>query len=154
MQDQERSLEELHHYLNILIKTSQSEPCEAVNYWEITKHGQITDMKFRNTWVCEEDQHAKPCVYQVLQVQQPYTCKSPSNSIRCNCERICNCSRRPETILGVRKRPHFSRWSTSFSKTLLTTEKNANRVVVFYRRPPPSIQQSGKHNSFRHIELS
>ena len=54
--------------------------------------------------------------------------KSPSNSIRCNCKKICSWLRRPKTILKIRKRPYFSRWSTillflSFSKTLLTTER-------------------------------
>ena len=54
--------------------------------------------------------------------------KSPSNSIRYNCNKICSWLRRPKTILEIRKKTHFSRWSTillftSFSKTLLTTER-------------------------------
>ena len=58
----------------------------------------------------------------------PRTIKHPSNSIRYNYKSICSWSRRPETILEIRKRPHFSRWSTtllftSFSKALLATER-------------------------------
>ena len=49
----------------------------------------------------------------------PRTVKSPSNSFRNNCEKICSWSG---------KRLHFSTWSTillftSFSKALLTTER-------------------------------
>ena len=51
--------------------------------------------------------------------------KSSSNSISYNCHKVCSWSRRPKTILEIL---HFSRWSTvllftSFSKTLLTTER-------------------------------
>ena len=58
----------------------------------------------------------------------PRPIKSPCNSIRYNCQKICSWSRRPKTILEMRKKPCFSRWSTiliftSFSKTLLTTER-------------------------------
>ena len=55
--------------------------------------------------------------------------KSPSNFIRYNCQKICSWLRESKNILEIRKRPHSSRWSTiqlitSFSKTLLTTERN------------------------------
>ena len=58
----------------------------------------------------------------------PRPVKSPSSSIRYNCQTICSWSRRPKTILEIRKRPNFSRWSTillftSFAKTLLTAER-------------------------------
>ena len=58
----------------------------------------------------------------------PRPAKSPNNSIKYNCQKISSWSRRPKTILEIRKRPHFSRWSTillftSFS-TLLTTERS------------------------------
>ena len=57
----------------------------------------------------------------------PRPVKNPSNSIRYNCKKICNWTKRPKTILE-NKIWHFSRWSpilllTSFSKTLLTTER-------------------------------
>ena len=58
----------------------------------------------------------------------PRPVKSPSNSIRHNCQKICCWSRRPKTIRKSEERPHFSRWTTillftNFSKTLLTTER-------------------------------
>ena len=54
--------------------------------------------------------------------------KSPSNPIRHNCWKICSWLRRPKTILEIRKKPHFSGWSTillftSFTRTLLATER-------------------------------
>ena len=58
----------------------------------------------------------------------PRLVKSPSNSIRYNHQKISSWSRRPKTILGIRKKAtSLSRWSaillfTSFSKTLLTME--------------------------------
>ena len=66
--------------------------------------------------------------------------KSPSNSIRYICQKICSWLRRPKTILEFRKRSHFSMWSTialfkSFSKTLLTTERIlTNSMVVFSKQ--------------------
>ena len=45
-------------------------------------------------------------------LSSPRPIKSPSNSIRHNCQKICSWLRRPKTILKIRKRPHFSRWST------------------------------------------
>ena len=58
----------------------------------------------------------------------PRRVKSPSNSIRYNCVKICSWLRIPKTILEIRKKASLSRWSTSlllrsFSKTLLTTER-------------------------------
>ena len=34
-----------------------SKPLEAVHHWEKKKWGQISDLKFHKTWVCEKDQH-------------------------------------------------------------------------------------------------
>ena len=58
----------------------------------------------------------------------PGPVKSPSNSIRYNSKKICSWPRRCKTILEIRKKLYFYRWSTvllftSFSKTLLTTER-------------------------------
>ena len=58
--------------------------------------------------------------------------KSPRNSTRYNCNKIFSWLRRPKTILENRKRPYFSMSSTlllftSFSKTLLTTERRLTR---------------------------
>ena len=40
----------------------------------------------------------------------PRPSKSPGNSIRYNCHKVCNGTRRPKTTLEIRKRQHFSRW--------------------------------------------
>ena len=58
----------------------------------------------------------------------PWPIKSPSGSIKYNCQKICSWTRRPKNILEIRKRSYFSKWPTillftGFSKTLLTTEK-------------------------------
>ena len=68
--DQERSLEELYHKLDTVVKTSHPEPPEAVCYWQKKKRDQISYLKFHTTSICEEGQHVKPCqkagTYQVL----------------------------------------------------------------------------------------
>ena len=46
MLNQEWTLEELQHYLDILVNASHGEPLEAVYYWEKKKYSQISDMKF------------------------------------------------------------------------------------------------------------
>ena len=58
----------------------------------------------------------------------PGLVKSTSHSIRYNSKKICIWSRKRKTILEIRKKLYFYRWSTvllftSFSKTLLTTER-------------------------------
>ena len=72
------------------------------------------------------------------------------NFKECQCAKPCrkscqNCGwmRTPEVILEIRKKPDFSRWSTtllftSFSNKLLTTKKT-NIVVVFSCRCIPNI---------------
>ena len=55
------------------MKTSHVQPAEAAYYWEKKKEGEITDLKFHKTYVCEEDQYAKLCqklwIYQVIQLK-------------------------------------------------------------------------------------
>ena len=58
----------------------------------------------------------------------PRPIKILCNSIKKNSQKICSWRRRPETILGFRKRPSFLSWSasllfTSFRKILLNTER-------------------------------
>ena len=43
----------------------------------------------------------------------PRPVKSPSNSIRYDCQKICSWSRKPKIILKIRKRSHFSTWPAS-----------------------------------------
>ena len=71
----------------------------------------------------------------------PWPVKSPSNSIRHDCQNICSWSRWPKTILEIRKSPNFSRWSTilyKFFKDLNNYRKMTNRAVVFSSRPFPN----------------
>ena len=61
-------------------------------------------------------------------LRSPRPVKSSCNSIRYNYKKICSWSRKPKTILKIKKKPHFLRWSTillftSFSKTWLTIER-------------------------------
>ena len=58
----------------------------------------------------------------------PESVKIPSNSIRFNFQKVCSWSRKPKTTLEIRKNATFlyvinSLLFTSFSKTLLTTER-------------------------------
>ena len=92
--------------------------------------------------------------------------KSPSNSIRYNCQKACSWTRKPETILKIRKRPCFSRLSTSwlitsFLKILLTTERRLtgwqisavelSLVFLITGTTDEIFQQSGKQDSLTHI---
>ena len=86
-----------------------------------------------------------------------------SNSIRYNCKKICRWSKRPKTILEIRKNAFFCRWSTIllFAKTLLTTEKRLTGVsllsvdlfTIFLNTgtTDETFQQSGKQDSFRQL---
>ena len=42
-------------------------------------------------------------------LSSPRPVKSPGNSIRYNCQKICGSSRTPKNILEIKKRPNFSR---------------------------------------------
>ena len=90
------------------------EPLEAVYYWE--KRPNIWpeipfDLKFMK-------KTSMPKPVKSLGYIKCYSCgsprpvKSPSNSIRYNCQKICSWLKRPKTILEIKKRAHFSRWST------------------------------------------
>ena len=64
-------------------------------------------------------------------------CKSPSNYIRYNCKEICSWSRRPKTILGIRKKGTFL-WVIKNSiiyKFFNNYRKKTDRVVAFSYRP-------------------
>ena len=81
----------------------------------------------------------------------PTPVKSPRKSIRCNCLKICSWSRRPKTILEIRKRPYFSRLSTillftSFSNTLLTTERRLIRWEFLTADLPPTFLNTATTN--------
>ena len=66
----------------------------------------------------------------------PRPLKSPGNSIRHNCQKICSLLRRPKTILAVRGK---------FFKDFTTKEKKTNRAVVFSSRPFHNILKYKDH---------
>ena len=69
--------------------------------------------------------------------------KSSSNSIRYNCQTICSCSRRPETILEIRKKATFH----GVIKRLMKVFINGfcvNLCYVFSYFPPEGVDCSSK----------
>ena len=96
-------------------------------------------MKFYKTCVCEGDQHSKPFqkphrgYIKYYSFSSSRAMKSPSNSVSCNCQKICSWLRRPETVVEFRKRHHSSRrlatlLFTSFSKITLTSDRRLTRL--------------------------
>ena len=89
-------------------------------------------------------------------LSSPRPIKSPSNSIRYNCQ-ICSWLRTPKNILEIRKRPHFSRnfkdfinhrkkTNKVFNGSFLILLKNGNRILVVKLRYffPNKISQKKK----------
>ena len=80
----------------------------------------------------------------------PRAVKSPINSIRHNCQKICSWQRKPKTILEIRKNGHTSQLTRnsiiykSF-KDFTNHRKKTNRVVVFSSRPLPIILKYRDH---------
>ena len=75
---------------------------------------------------------------------------SSSNSIRHNCEKICSWSRRPKTILEIRKKGHISlddqqSYYLQVFKDFTNNRKKTNRAVVFSCRPFPNILKYKDH---------
>ena len=75
---------------------------------------------------------------------------TPSNSIKQNFQKICSWSRIPKTILQIRKRPDFCRWSTillftSFFKDFTNHREKTNRTVVFSIRAFPNVLKYRDH---------
>ena len=74
----------------------------------------------------------------------PRSIKSPSNSIRSNCQKICSSSRRPNTILEIRKNTIFL-WvinypiSYKFFNNFTNHGMRTNKPVVFRCIPFPNI---------------
>ena len=70
----------------------------------------------------------------------PKSVKSPSNSVRYSCEKICSWLRRPKTILEIRKKATFLYVINNpiiykFFKNSTNHRKKNNRVLVFSCRP-------------------
>ena len=89
--------------------------------------------------------------------------KRPRNSKKCNCKKICSWSRRPKTILEMRKKAWFIEVINKsivyrFLKDFTNLWKKSKRAAVFSNRPLPNIfkyrkhiwdfQKSGKQDSF------
>ena len=115
------------------------------------KKGQIFDLKFYKK--TSMPNHVKSLDYiKCCSSNSPWPVKSPSNSIRYNCQKVCSWSRRPKTILEIRKKTTF------FADCKLITYKF---FKDFSNRPSPTLlntettnetfQQSGKQESLRHI---
>ena len=74
--------------------------------------------------------------------------KSPNNSIRYNCNKICSWLRRSKTILEIRKNTTFLQVINNsifykFFKDLYNHRKKTNSVVVFSCRPFPTFLKTG-----------
>ena len=77
-------------------------------------------------------------------LSSPRPVKSPSNSIRHNCQKICSWSRRPKTVLKIRKKATFLKVINNLIiyklfKDFTNHRKKTNRVIVFSYRHFPNI---------------
>ena len=80
----------------------------------------------------------------------PRPVKSPSNSIRRSCQKICSWLRSPKTMLETRKKATFLYVISSpiihkFFKNFIKQRKKANRAVVFSCGPFPNILKYRDH---------
>ena len=78
------------------------------------------------------------------------TVKSPSNSIRYNCENLYSWSRRPKTIPEIGKKGHISlgnqqSYYLQVFKDFTNRRKKTNRAVVFSGRSFPNIPKYRNH---------
>ena len=80
----------------------------------------------------------------------PWPVKSPSNSIRYSCQKIRSWSRRPKTILEIRKKFTFlsvinNPMIYKFFKDFTNLKKKTNMAVVFSFRAFPNILKYRDH---------
>ena len=104
-------------------KTSMPNPIERLGYIKCYSSGILSKMKLQiqlfwsktvrrkwgdkpEVWV-EEGQASPQSPSPHPHLGNPGSIKSPSNSIRCNFQKICSWSRRPKTILEIRKKTSF-----------------------------------------------
>ena len=83
-------------------------------------------------------------------LSSPRPGKRPSNSIRYNCEKISSLSRRPKTILEIRKKTTFLQVTNNaiiynLFKDFTNHRKKTNRAVVFSSRPFSNILKYRDH---------
>ena len=105
--------------LGILVKTSHEERLSVVYYWENTKIEQISDLKLKKDLsLCEKTSMSNPVkslgYIKCYSLSSHRSIQSTSNCIRYNCYKICSWSRRPKTILEIRKRSHFADYISPF----------------------------------------
>ena len=130
------------------MRTCHPEPLEDVYYWEKRNMAKYLTWNFiRLTFV------KKTCVPNPVKSlgyikcyfsSSPRPVKSPSNSIRYNCEKTCSWSRRPKTMLEIRKKTTFLEVINNsiiykLFKDFTNHRKKTNRVVVFSSRPFSNI---------------
>ena len=80
----------------------------------------------------------------------PIPVNGASTSIRYNCHKICSWSKRPKTILGIRKKTTFRQKINNpiiykFFKDFTNHWKKTNKVVIFSCRPFPNILKYRDH---------
>ena len=134
------------------------------------QHRNQSNLKFQKTYVCQEDQHVKPC-------RKPYI---SSATVQVASDLLKALAILSDTIVRryaddwedvklywiSNKRPHFSRWPTSlvftsFSQNLLTTERKLIGLQFLATDLYPTLLNTGitdktfhesrKQDSFRHI---
>ena len=91
----------------------------------------------------------------------PRSIQNTSNSIRYSCQKVCNWSRKPETILEIKKGCFFlvinKPINYKFFKDFTTTERRLTGLQFLAVHLSTTFlntgttQQSGKQDSFRHI---
>ena len=69
---------------------------------------------------------------------------SPKNSVSCNCQKISNQTRKPETILEIRKRPHSSKrfaalLFTNLYNILLQMKRRLTEQCILAAEFPPTF---------------
>ena len=107
-------------------------------------------LKLHKTQAFEEDQLAKPSqnfkYVKCYHSSSPRHIKSPCNSIRNNCQKICSWSRRPETILKITQKSKINKPIIYKSlKDFTNHRKKTNRAVVFSHGPLPNILKHRDH---------
>ena len=129
-------------------KDSYPEPFEAVYYWKkkLNKAKYLTWNSIRLTFmkITSMLNHVKSREYiKCYSSGSPRPMKSPSNSIRYNCQKICSWFGRPKTMLETRKKVTLY-WMINnsiiykFFKDFTNHRKKTNRAVVFNCWPFPN----------------
>ena len=128
-------------------------PLETIYYWEKTKQGQISDLKFHKTEVCKKTQHENLLKISSATSQvAPDLSKSLAILSGTTVRRSAVDQEDLKPCWKWEKRQHFSRWSTSLLfrftqlfKDFTDHRKKINRVVTFSCVPFPKILKYRGH---------